>query len=109
MLSLSEGLFGKLCPENSRSEPLHHYIPAMLKHSRAAPPSSFPIKVKNINLKQKNKREGKFLEAGAGPAWLAAETCGSFGWFTQALERIPSSVSPPALQHISEPIQEWPL
>lgn len=94
---------------NPRISSFLHYIPAMLKHSRAAPPFSFPIKVKNINLKQKNKREGKILEAGAGPAWLEAETCGSFGWFTRALERIPGSVSPPALQHISEPIREWPL
>lgn len=35
-----------------------HYIPAMLKYSKVAPPSSFPGKVKNTNLKQKNKREG---------------------------------------------------
>lgn len=80
-----------------------HYTPAMLKHSRAAPPSSFPHKVKKINLKQKNER-GEIPRSRHWPCL----TCDSFGWSTQSPEWIPSSISPPALQHIWEPTQEQP-
>lgn len=106
-----KGCFGNCVQQMAAMNPcissFLHYIPAMLNHSRAAPPFSFPHKVKNINLKQKNEKEGKFLKAGTCLAWLVGET-GSFGWSIQSPERIPSSVSPPALQHIWDPTQEQP-